>query len=68
MTFEPEQSIRTVSVPLLNDDVYELSEDLIGQLSLEAVSRGIMIGQNRAVATIADDDGGCGLDRKQETV
>ena len=61
MTFEPGQSTQTVSVPLLNDDVYELSEEFTGRLSLEAGSSGITISQDSAVATIADDDGECSL-------
>ncbi len=59
VTFEPGQSTQTVSVPLFNDDVYELSEEFNGRLSLEAGSSGIMINQDSAVATIADDDGEC---------
>ncbi len=56
--------MQIVSVMLMDDEVYELSEDFIGRLSLEAGSSGVSIGQDSSVATIEDEDGGCGFIRR----
>ncbi len=61
MTFAPGEFIQIVSVMLFDDEAYELSEDFSGRLSLEAGSSGVSITQDTSVATIEDEDGGCGL-------
>ncbi len=61
VTFAPGESTQTVSVILMDDEDYELSEDFIGRLSLEAGSSGVSIVQDTSMATIEDEDGGCGL-------
>ena len=56
VTFAPNESQKTVDVEITNDDIREEDENFFGVLSLPPGSQGVELGQERATATIEDDD------------
>ena len=55
--FSAEQSRASVSVPIIDDGVIEMTEVFTGSLS--AVTETVMIGANTADVTIIDNDSEC---------
>ena len=63
VTFDPDDSEREISIPVLSDGVVEDMEVFLVQLSLvEGGGRGIMLGQiSVTTVTILDSDGTLGV-------
>ena len=57
VTFAPDETVKMVSVTIINDEVLEGEESFSGQLSLPSGSTGVVIGQRESTATIEDEDG-----------
>ena len=58
MVFASDETVKTVSVPIVNDGVFENAEEFGAMLSVEAGTTGVEIGPNDvATAEITDDDG-----------
>ena len=57
VTFSAGQSNASVSVPIMDDDVIEMTEVFTGSLS--AVTESVMIGADTADITIIDNDSEC---------
>ena len=58
VTFSGSQTMQTVQVMVTNDQVLEGDEVFFGVLTLPASgSGGVSLGDDRATATIEDDDG-----------
>ena len=57
VTFAPNEQTRTVTVPIVNDQIDEGSESFSAEISLPSGSTGVNIGDAVATATIQDDDG-----------
>ena len=57
VTFSAGQSRASVSVPIIDDDVVEMTEIFTGSLS--AVTESVMIGVDTADVTIIDNDSEC---------
>ena len=58
MVFASDETVQTVSVPIVNDGVFENAEEFGAMLSVEAGTAGVEIGPNdTATAEITDDDG-----------
>lgn len=57
VTFDPNETVQTVFVTILNDEILENDENFAGRLSLPGGATGIMIGQSVSTATIQDEDG-----------
>ena len=57
VTFSAEQSRASVSVPIIDDGVVEMTDVFTGSLS--AVTETVMIGANTADVTIIDNDSEC---------
>ncbi len=58
VTFAPDETVKMVSVTIINDEVLEGDqESFSGQLSLPSGSTGVVIGQGVSTATIEDEDG-----------
>ena len=59
--FSPAQSdqSRTITIPIINDDVHEKMEQFTVQLSLPSDSTGVVLDQDSATVQIADEDRKC---------
>ena len=57
VTFSAGQSRASVSVPIIDDDVVEMTEMFTGSLS--AVTESVIIGADTADVTIINDDSEC---------
>ena len=57
VTFATNVQTRTVTVPIVNDNIYEGSESFSAEMSLPSGSTGVNIGDAVPTATIQDDDG-----------
>ena len=57
VTFSPSESIQTVSIPLINDDILEFREWFLVGLSLPSDQAGVLLGSPvESNVTIEDDD------------
>ena len=57
VTFSPSESIQTVSIPLVNDDILESREWFLVGLSLPSDQAGVLLGSPvESNVTIEDDD------------
>ena len=67
VSFDPSQLEQTVFVDVLvNDDqLLEGEEQFFGVLSLPAGSTGVVLGEDRATATIQDNDGESTVQRER---
>ncbi len=59
MNFDPSETEQTVEIDILNDAVYELSEEFRGQISLPQGSVGVSIRDGASITTITIDDEDC---------
>ena len=56
MTFAPTQTSQTVMVPIIDDNVFEGSEQFTARLSLPAGQSGVVLGANMATVEIIDEE------------
>lgn len=58
LTFAPQETSKTLSIGIINDNTHELTEDFRVELDSTSTTNGAYVayGRDRGVATIADDD------------
>ena len=56
LLFAYDESQKTVSVVLINDDTVEITETFLGTISLPDNEPGVVLGQDTATYAIIDDD------------
>ena len=60
VTFSPSESIQTVSIPLVNNEILESREWFLVELSLPSDQAGVLLGSPvESNVTIEDDDCKC---------
>ena len=56
LLFASDESQKTVSIALVNDNTVEITETFLGSISLPANEPGVLLGQDTATYIIIDDD------------
>ena len=56
MSFQPSESSTVVSVPIIDDGMFELAEDFFATLSLLNGSDGVVLGVKRARIAISESE------------
>ena len=57
LTFNPEEQSKTITIPIIDSDLVEISETLLVNLSsLQAAGRNVILSDNQGTITITDDD------------
>ncbi|WP_417389767.1 Calx-beta domain-containing protein [Gimesia sp.] len=57
LTFNPEEQSKTITIPIIDSDLVEISETILVNLSsLDAAGRNVILSDNQGTITITDDD------------
>lgn len=56
LQFTSDESQKTVSIVLVNDNTVEITETFLGSISLPTNEPGVLLGQDTATYIIIDDD------------